>query len=373
MSNIVVNATASRTSGALSILKQFLTQLQVNNEDFYYIFIADSVYLEPIESVSFIHMDTRSWIKRIWWDEFGLQRWLLKNNVIPDLFISFQNTGIKYDQRTPQLIYYHNVIPLLNIDWRFWKRNELLFFLYQRIYPFFVKRSLGKSTYVAVQLPSTKIAFINKFNFSQENLFIVRPDLKRVVADDFPELEFDDNCFHFIYPATPFLYKNHLDVVHGLSVLRSIDKDLCRKIKVHFTLKAEKKSVIVKTIKKMKLEENFIFEGEMPFEHLMSYYKSMTALLFPSYIESFGLPLLEAANFGLPIIVSDLPYARDVVGRYGSASFVKLHDYEAWAKAIQQVCTSKKEKQPFIQNEEEGWLSFFNVINKIKLINNAYV
>jgi len=37
------------------------------------------------------------------------------------------------------------------------------------------------------------------------------------------------------------------------------------------------------------------------------------SLIFPSILESFGLPLLEAQQAGLPIIASELDYVRDVV------------------------------------------------------------
>ena len=36
-------------------------------------------------------------------------------------------------------------------------------------------------------------------------------------------------------------------------------------------------------------------------------------LIFPSVIESFGLPLIEAADSGMKILASDLPYVHDVV------------------------------------------------------------
>ena len=36
-------------------------------------------------------------------------------------------------------------------------------------------------------------------------------------------------------------------------------------------------------------------------------------LIFPSIIESFGLPLIEAADSGMKVIASDLPYVHDVI------------------------------------------------------------
>ncbi|MBK8524694.1 MAG: glycosyltransferase [Betaproteobacteria bacterium] len=41
-------------------------------------------------------------------------------------------------------------------------------------------------------------------------------------------------------------------------------------------------------------------------------YAESGALIYPSLFESYGLPLLEATSFGLPIIASELDYVRDV-------------------------------------------------------------
>ena len=37
------------------------------------------------------------------------------------------------------------------------------------------------------------------------------------------------------------------------------------------------------------------------------------ALIYPSTLESFGLPLIEARDAGLPILASELDYVRDTV------------------------------------------------------------
>jgi glycosyltransferase involved in cell wall biosynthesis len=42
-------------------------------------------------------------------------------------------------------------------------------------------------------------------------------------------------------------------------------------------------------------------------------YSSVDALIYPSKFESFGLPLIEAEQSGLPILAPELDYVRDVV------------------------------------------------------------
>jgi glycosyltransferase involved in cell wall biosynthesis len=53
---------------------------------------------------------------------------------------------------------------------------------------------------------------------------------------------------------------------------------------------------------------------------------------FPSRYEGFGGAVLEAAAAGLPIVASDLPALRDVLG--DAATFVAPDDVDAWAEAL---------------------------------------
>ncbi len=49
-------------------------------------------------------------------------------------------------------------------------------------------------------------------------------------------------------------------------------------------------------------------------EYLERLYGSAVCLLFPSRGEGFGLPLIEAAKYGLPILARDIPVFREVAG-----------------------------------------------------------
>jgi glycosyltransferase involved in cell wall biosynthesis len=44
------------------------------------------------------------------------------------------------------------------------------------------------------------------------------------------------------------------------------------------------------------------------------FYKQSSALIAMSIDEGFGLPLAEAASYGLPIIANDIPVFREVIG-----------------------------------------------------------
>ena len=52
--------------------------------------------------------------------------------------------------------------------------------------------------------------------------------------------------------------------------------------------------------------------GYVDFNKVLSLYSDSRALIFPSFMESFGLPLIEAKQLGLPILAPELDYVRDI-------------------------------------------------------------
>lgn len=60
--------------------------------------------------------------------------------------------------------------------------------------------------------------------------------------------------------------------------------------------------------------------------------KGSQALLFPSFVEGLGIPLLEAAALDLPCIVSDIPVFREVAPE--GTVFLDPLDGPGWKRAI---------------------------------------
>ena len=68
-------------------------------------------------------------------------------------------------------------------------------------------------------------------------------------------------------------------------------------------------------------------------QQLMDLYKNAYCLLFPSFYEGFGLPILEAHNFGIPVITSNLSSMPEILGEGGL--LVNPYSTESIQKSIE--------------------------------------
>ncbi len=77
------------------------------------------------------------------------------------------------------------------------------------------------------------------------------------------------------------------------------------------------------------------FVGKVSEEELACYYRSASALIFPSIYEGFGLPLLEAMSSGIPVITSKEASMPEVCGE--AALYVDPLDPYDIARGIQKL------------------------------------
>ncbi len=67
------------------------------------------------------------------------------------------------------------------------------------------------------------------------------------------------------------------------------------------------------------------FIGSIPREELFEWY-TKAILIFPSCIETFGLPLLEAKMHGTPIIVADMLFVKEILSDFPCVHFYKFNE-----------------------------------------------
>jgi len=66
-----------------------------------------------------------------------------------------------------------------------------------------------------------------------------------------------------------------------------------------------------------------------------------SVLIFPSYIETFGLPILEAKLSRCPIVAADTAFAREILCRYKIVKFFNILDYKYLAEILKVIIINK--------------------------------
>lgn len=365
--NIIISAGASRSSGAKTIYLQMMEHLRSHVDNHRYIvFVDESMPRPEIKGVDYVIVDVRKGLERLRFD-YGLCKDILNRmDVKPDLIISLQNTGVACLKETWQVIYYHQPLPFYPQRWNPLKGAERRMFMYKHIYPWFVKNSIrrDKVDFVA-QIPFIKEGIVKRFGVDDQMVHVLFPDTEKVEKDNLTTYTFEGGTINFLYPATGVTYKNHRLLVDALSILREKNMDICERIRIHLTLNPQDNPELVQYIGAAGLEHQFDLFGSVPHEQLLCMLNSSHGLLFPSTIETLGLPLLEAAKLGKAIVVSDLTYAHQVVGGYEGVIFADVNDASKWADMIEELSTSlPKVYQKMAEPENSSWEEFFALIEQ---------
>lgn len=130
---------------------------------------------------------------------------------------------------------------------------------------------------------------------------------------NFNHINFKKNInkiYDFIYVASDEPHKNHINLLKSWCELAR------QKIYPSLCLVLPSGSFLEDKIKSIKLNDKLIkieIKNNLSYKKTMFYLKSSNALIFPSYFESFGLPLLEAKYLNIDIIASEKDFVRDIV------------------------------------------------------------
>ena len=115
----------------------------------------------------------------------------------------------------------------------------------------------------------------------------------------------------FVYVASGEAHKNHGNLLEAWRLLA----DAGLKPTLILTVNPEAYPLLASEITRNVLDFglNVVNVGNVPRAHIQSLYQSSSALIFASRLESFGLPLIEASQLGLPVLAPELDYVRDVI------------------------------------------------------------
>ena len=87
--------------------------------------------------------------------------------------------------------------------------------------------------------------------------------------------------------------------------------------------------------------DDIVWVGGVPLEETVHFYRSADVFVYPSFNETFGLPILEAMACGCPVVTSDTSAMPETSG--GAALLAEPDDPDSLADSIVRACGSESE------------------------------
>jgi glycosyltransferase involved in cell wall biosynthesis len=152
-----------------------------------------------------------------------------------------------------------------------------------------------------------------------------------------------------LFVSTIFPYKGAGLLVDALGHLRAHHPDLdwsCR-IVGRDPSAGVTSEALRSRIEAFRIGDRVNLVGPVSHERVWEEYAGADVFIYPSQLESFGLPPLEAMAVGVPVIASTAPSVREVVG--DAARVVDVTDPEGFATTIAELLTSDSARRELRQ------------------------
>jgi len=180
---------------------------------------------------------------------------------------------------------------------------------------------------------------------------------------------------YFFFPANTWPHKNHRLVLQALQRLR--EKHNLRPLLVCTGTPKEAHADLMALSQHLGLQDQFHFVGYCSQEDLPALYHEAAALIFPSFFEGFGMPVVEAMCCDCPVICSNTTSLPEVGG--DAVLFIDPKDPDMLAGAMYQVLTDSALRQDLIQRGRQqarkfSWLNFtVEVLRSLKRLEHGEI
>jgi len=132
------------------------------------------------------------------------------------------------------------------------------------------------------------------------------------ISEHLLDLRIDARPYMF-YPANFWPHKNHQTLLDAYEMYVSRNPD--REMDLVFTgALDDAQRELKEKVRSMGLKGRVHFLGYLPEEKMLAVWKSCSFMVFPSLYEGFGIPVLEAMQFGKPVLCSNVTSLPEVAG-----------------------------------------------------------
>jgi glycosyltransferase involved in cell wall biosynthesis len=344
--------------GPLEVFRQGLKSLAEQFGDRYEIVaLVHRQELLKIPAVTYIEFPDikSSWLKRIifeYWSSKGISERLR-----PKLWLSMDNMTPRVTAEI-QAVYCHNPSPF----WPFKLRDFLLdwkFGLFTLFYGFLYSIYIGRNDYVIVQQDWIRQSFRKMYGI--RNVIVSHPSVDTLsFVPEMAQVR-SQGPYRFFYPAYPRTFKN---AEVALSAARLLEAAGFNTFELWLTFDPTVTRYAAAMAERFSDLRTVRWLGVLPHQRVLELYAQADCLLFPSKLETWGLPITEFKATGKPILAADLPYARETIGDYEQVRLFAPDNFQGLAELMRSAVageptfsslTAERIAPPFSRDWSELW------------------
>lgn len=316
LANVLINGLKSTGGGGEVILNNYLALLNICRNSNRY------VVLVPSESRYWQYASNRISIvsaKDIWKRNVSFP--ILYGSIIPTILKRYRidsifNFGdVVFRTRVPQLYLFdwpYAVYP----DSVVWDRMDLRSYLYRKIKLAMFKRNLRWATIVIAQTTAIKKRLEALHGLKNVVVIPNAVSLDNVSGGRAFDFNLPKEKIKLLYLTYYYTHKN-LEIFIPLALeirKRKLDYLIVTTLEEDQHAKAKAFLMAIRQYDLGGIIQNI---GHVQMEHVPSLYRQIDGMLMPTLLESYGLPYVEAMFHNVPILTSDLDFARVVCGDAG--------------------------------------------------------
>jgi glycosyltransferase involved in cell wall biosynthesis len=203
------------------------------------------------------------------------------------------------------------------------------------------KISLSKATAIAAVSESARQDAIHYFNIAPQKITVIYNGFIPL-GSEAKEIEVPERFF--LFAGVLKARKNVLGVIHAFAEFAQSNDEyslvIAGKTGGAYAKEAEWLTDDLGIAARVR------FAGYVTDAELHYLYTKATALVFPSFIEGFGMPVLEAMDLGLPVITSNTGALAEVAGE--AALLVNPHDPSDIARAMNIFARDTAKREEYV-------------------------
>jgi glycosyltransferase involved in cell wall biosynthesis len=360
---IVVSAINIHEGGMLKILEDCLEKLSQFDDNYRIIAIVHKKEFVKSKGIFSVELnDSRgSWFKRLYYEYFYFNK--LSKRIKPYLWLSLHDITPSVSS-VRQAVYCHNPSSFYRVSFKQICLDPL-FLVYNQFYNFLYKKNISKNNFVIVQQNWIRETFHSLFQVDKSKIIVASPEATATDSAQAPQPLTTDKIV-FFYPAFPRVFKNFETIIEASHILQQkTDKNY----EVIVTLSGEENKY-AKWLKNMYPHDTHVnFIGLQNRASIENIYEKCSCVIFPSELETWGLPITEAKNYNKPVLLADLPYAHETVGDYDKVRFFKSRDAQQLSELMlgvieQNIAYDHTANTILEQPYTKGWNELFSVLLK---------